>query len=147
MLRVNNRGGQRLALFEYETMVPIIDFLADRLFACRGQLDQLGKPVLLILPNAAMRIDVLRDPRGVQSCLERHFSRGVDIVVDEIDGRRHDGGRDRNGESDRADQFSKRNRVHHSAPRKVFRGAQRLHPRRRVQESTKRRASGRRWRE
>ncbi len=114
-----NRSVQRRALFEHETIGLIVDFLADGLFASLGQLDQLGKPQLLILPHATVRINVLRDPRGVQSSLERHLRRGVDVVVDEINARRRDSGRDRDGEPDRADQFSERDPLHHSAPGKV----------------------------
>jgi hypothetical protein len=114
-----NRSLQRRALFEHQAIGPIVDFLPDGLFAGLGQLDQLGKPQLLILPHAIMRIDVLRHPRGIQSRLERHLLRGVEIVVDEINARRRDRDRDRDGEPDRANQFSEWDRPYHSATGRI----------------------------
>src|SRR5664279_1216964 len=65
-------------------------------------------------------VDILRDPCGAQASLERHFCRDVDVVVDEIHARRRDSDGERDGEPDRADQFSERdNSWHHSAPGKV----------------------------
>ena len=124
-----NRNVQRRALFEHETIDLIVDFLADRLLANLGQFDQLGKPLLLVLPHAIVRINISRDPSGAQASLERHFLRDVDVVVDEIHAGCRDSDGERDGEPDRADQFSERDNWHHSAPGKVSVSRSALTPR------------------
>ena len=67
---------------------------------------------LLVLPHRVMRINVLRNPVGVEAGLESQRLRRIQVTDEQKSARHRNGGDDRHDKSDGADQGAEGNRFH-----------------------------------
>ena len=109
---LQRRGSERRSPLPHRAPGAVVEILPDRRVAFAGQLQQLGRQ-LLLLPDIAARCEVEADRRGVQMRFKRQHPGRVAVADEEIAGWRRHGNQRRDRKAEGVDRLSHGTKLHH----------------------------------